>query len=1261
MNSMHKLYHFENKDDDIYINSFYRKNIYRKYEFKPKYCDKPKCDVTKNKSGAHFKRVSNNSWYDTSVYNKEKDIYLLCKEMKNENNPINILRSVEKDEEIKKGMNNYENVCNFKIDKYTDIHNNILKNNPYNSLYMNRKGRSNKSMNIKDNSSIVEINASLNIESKTSTELVDKIRYSTKDHKGKYEEKDDELEEKNKNIKTEKNILRLRNVIKSNLRLKKENLTRTSSAYCNDHIEKDDFKKRCKSNIVNCKIMKGKGIQKKWVDNFNSEFDINNLDELKNKSICLNNNNSKFKNVRGLRLKDKKENYWDYLIDSSYIYNKFNKKAKHGKKEKMIFPKIEDMLEMENCNLEQGEERKKNFKKNNKFLTIDNSKNRKISQLFDNKFYQINEKLKKEPSLDEIDINNEYKNKKESYNKLLLDIYDTQNSEINFDEHHKKEDTTHVGKESIDLDVTQFESENRLREKNKEVYHLMEKIELNEMEKSVKTKNKHYSKYMDYTININRNISDEIGKKVDDPQVCINDYNFNSNDKGVQFSKGNISDNISIDFKIYKPILMNFVTQIIVEMGNRILKSVYINEYPQTFNVIIQKMNKTNNEQIINKIRNKMISIKDEDLIKFIYLNNYKEIGYSYICIKNVLKLGMDGGMFILVSNEKKDTINHKHFMHSQIIPINKQEINILKPKIFMNYKIYCPKLFIDLLPINEIITYKEKIKYFEDMIRQLYVFIQNSYSMKYTKNIFSPKEIKARIIYHRSKGLDKGAENIVNKKKCSNYKIENLEVRKKNKCKNISKNYDNINEFSQVYEKKPIQNNTHDEHIQTEKELNNPAFNITNNSPHKTDLNNINVKDKENYLDIEVVKKSVNTPSDGKNCKTSENFQNNSNTKKVNIQKEISLDGMNEPATDNTHNFSEAKDQKCITKKEQKKRIVLSSKTNEISNENKNKIDELYNVIEKLKKEVETKSLEINKLKHSNNNIKILYKSCYKKMYNHEDKKKNKKMQICRNNLFLSKFNDMYNYEIIHEDVEKNVLINPSIENTSYFEKENEEITEVPKQDVNRKEEKIDYNEQQEESQPNKYGTDVGSKDLDAAVDTAVDANTTLDEIDVGEGNTTISHKKTKHHLDNIENKLIEFGMLLENNELIKNELNKLGVVNDESDDQDKEPTQSESPLPDVNDYKNGESKNDENENGESKNDENENGENENGENENLDDYGDINYNEEMCAQAIVDNSDSEKCFTNKVKKINKYDNNIRFNFPLNFVKSRSRHSSPE
>ncbi|VTZ79610.1 conserved Plasmodium protein, unknown function [Plasmodium yoelii] len=1305
MNSMHKLFQFENKDDDdIYINAFFRKNIFRKYEFKSKHYDKPKSDVIKNKSGAHFKRVSNNSWYDTSVYNKEKDIYLLCKEMKNENKSINILRSVEKNEEIQQVVNTYENaqnktntknVYNLQIDKYTDIHNNVLKNNPYNSLYMNKKGKNNKLLNIEnkihtdlligkpsvDKPSVDKPSVDKPSGDKPSVDKLnvdkpsgDKTNSNIKDCRG-----GDELEEKNKNIKTEKNILKPKNVIKNNLRLKKENITRTSSAYCDDNIEKDYFKKRWKSNLVNCKILKGKVIQKKWIENINSEFDINNLDELKNKSIFLNNNNNtnKFKNIRCLHLKDKKNNYLDHLINSNYIYNK---KHKYFKREKMLFPKIENMVEIENYNLEQGGERKKNLKKNNK-----------INQDFENEYYN---------------------NKKESSNNLLFDISVSQNYEINYDDMSKKKEKDKIEKNDIS--------------KKKEIYNLIEKIELNEIQKSIKTKNKYYSKHMNSNKIINREISDDIVKKIKDTQLCIHDYSFNSNDKNIQFAKGNISDNISIDFKIYKPILMNYATQIIIEMGNKILKNIYINEYPQTFNVIIQKINKTNNEQIINKIRNKMNSIKDEDLIKFVYLNNYKEIGYSYICIKNLVKFGMDGGMFILVSNEKKESVNHKHFMHSQIIPINKQEINILKPKIFMNYKIYCPKLFIDNLPINEIITSNEKIKYLEDMIRQLYVFIQNSYSIKYTKNIVNPKEIKARVIYHRSKGSEKDAEDIINKKKYPSYKIENLEIKKKSKPKKICKNYDTINEISQIYEKKQIQNdtykyltfphsnstqnieqnkncnkikNTNNVYIQIETELNDTSVNITNKSNNSTDkansnslnsLNGTSDANKENCLNIEETKEDMNLSANDKDdkkkpeneiSKTNKNMKNDSDTRKINIQKEIYLDEINESVTDNIYNLSEVKTQKCKTKKEQKNNIILSSKINEITNENKNKINELCNVIEKLKIELESKNLEINKLKHSNNNINILYKSCHKKIYNHEEKKKKKKkkVQMFKNNILLSKFNGIYNCEITHQNLEKNILINSSIENKCYFEKEDEEITKEPYPNVNNnisffnlnmKEKKINYNEQKEELQSNNHDTDMEKQCIDDVVDT----NTTLNEIDVEEEDNTLSHKKTKQHLANIENKLIEFEMLLKNNELIKNELNKNELNKNELNKN--ELNKNELNKNELN--KNEVNKNEVNKNELNKNELNENELNENelnknepllldvndsknNENKNLDEYEDINYNEEIYEQSIVDNLDNEKCFTNKIKKINKYDNNIRFNFPLNFVKRGSHNSSPE
>ncbi|EAA20412.1 hypothetical protein [Plasmodium yoelii yoelii] len=414
---------------------------------------------------------------------------------------------------------------------------------------------------------------------------------------------------------------------------------------------------------------------------------------------------------------------------------------------------------------------------------------------------------------------------------------------------------------------------------------------------------------------------------------------------------------------------------------------------------------------------------------------------------------------------------------------------------------------------------------------------------------------------------------------------------------------------------------------------------------------------------------------------KTNKNMKNDSDTRKINIQKEIYLDEINESVTDNIYNLSEVKTQKCKTKKEQKNNIILSSKINEITNENKNKINELCNVIEKLKIELESKNLEINKLKHSNNNINILYKSCHKKIYNHEEKKKKKKkkVQMFKNNILLSKFNGIYNCEITHQNLEKNILINSSIENKCYFEKEDEEITKEPYPNVNNnisffnlnmKEKKINYNEQKEELQSNNHDTDMEKQCIDDVVDT----NTTLNEIDVEEEDNTLSHKKTKQHLANIENKLIEFEMLLKNNELIKNELNKNELNKNELNKN--ELNKNELNKNELN--KNEVNKNEVNKNELNKNELNENELNENelnknepllldvndsknNENKNLDEYEDINYNEEIYEQSIVDNLDNEKCFTNKIKKINKYDNNIRFNFPLNFVKRGSHNSSPE
>lgn len=52
------------------------------------------------------------------------------------------------------------------------------------------------------------------------------------------------------------------------------------------------------------------------------------------------------------------------------------------------------------------------------------------------------------------------------------------------------------------------------------------------------------------------------------------------------------------------------------------------------------------------------------------------------------------------------------------------QEVHIMKSKIFLNYKINCPKFLINTISPSDIITTKDKIKYLEDMIREIYIIL---------------------------------------------------------------------------------------------------------------------------------------------------------------------------------------------------------------------------------------------------------------------------------------------------------------------------------------------------------------------------------------------------------------------------------------------------------------------------------------------------------------------------------------------------------
>ncbi|VWU51125.1 conserved protein, unknown function, partial [Hepatocystis sp. ex Piliocolobus tephrosceles] len=280
---------------------------------------------------------------------------------------------------------------------------------------------------------------------------------------------------------------------------------------------------------------------------------------------------------------------------------------------------------------------------------------------------------------------------------------------------------------------------------------------------------------------------------------------------------------MSIYFKIYKSILMKNVTRLSVYLENKLLKTIFITEYPQTFPIIIQPKTKITNEKKFIKIQNKLLHIKDNNLLYFVFFNNGKEIGFSYVSIKDLLKLGVEGGMFMIVHDyNKEDILNKKKnkdvVLPSQIIPYNNQDIDILKSKIFMNYKISAPKFLINSILLCDIITPKQKVKRLEDMIRQLYSFI---HEFGYSKININDKNInvKTRLKYYSNNNksinhkFNTNSHNSfsINKNMKTNIRFKKNESKKKNN-KNISLCTNEIkNELNIVFDESEKEENVGD------------------------------------------------------------------------------------------------------------------------------------------------------------------------------------------------------------------------------------------------------------------------------------------------------------------------------------------------------------------------------------------------------------------------------------------------------------------
>ncbi|KJP85707.1 hypothetical protein AK88_04628 [Plasmodium fragile] len=219
-----------------------------------------------------------------------------------------------------------------------------------------------------------------------------------------------------------------------------------------------------------------------------------------------------------------------------------------------------------------------------------------------------------------------------------------------------------------------------------------------------------------------------------------------------------------IDFKLYRPILMRTITQVRVYSNEKLLQCVYIKEYPQKFSVVVQSAVRMCNGKVLAKMKNKLINIKETGVLNFTYLTNEKVIGCSHISIKHLVSAGVEGGLFIPV-DDHTDCTKQKYlregFVADPLVQFGRQEINVLKSKIFVNYKIDCPRMMHDFIASGEVVTARAKISFLEDMVRQMYSFIQDSTLVRFVKGarVVHGGAASARVSSSEYNGLEEPAK----------------------------------------------------------------------------------------------------------------------------------------------------------------------------------------------------------------------------------------------------------------------------------------------------------------------------------------------------------------------------------------------------------------------------------------------------------------------------------------------------------------------
>ncbi|SBS93870.1 conserved Plasmodium protein, unknown function [Plasmodium ovale curtisi] len=1379
--NMHNLYkktQLSSKEEDFHVNSLLMKNIFSRYDLKSRYLDLPVCTL-KKENREHFERVSNNSWYDTSTIRKKKNIYLFCREMRSSNPSGN--ENLRDNDNPQLGKNLQESITIKMQANSTNIvdvfHSGIVDTSKFDegsTLPTNVEGISikgfhpyektrNKNLSFLQGRSPVSRNTSLvNMKKKVVPQLANVIKtkkLGTLDFQskrggiiknGNYSFQICKSSEKERFKKRNGNINNFHfSKLKSNTSSIKDSVNKKVEINNNSHFvykRNNSWRYFRPYNVYydNRGIDKGNEEEVAYFPKRNIHTINNKNFYEKKKDINLNRYKNRINEKSNEKINTLEEdteeainNTFFATVDGKRADNIFSSNAPflashiRGGKSGRIFwgkSKGKEKLESEGEHIPDTGESRGQFR----FSQRENGESdAKQCYHFEGGVYMCKSEHVEEA---EKEANSKEDTCEDAYNETCgafmwedggMCLSEPKGKVIRTKSwgEEKKRSSSEIGTSTIIPQMYAY-----MKKRNYEISKAGRGInilrsKIRENRKTVLGAEKYPEKCMsvkslrmikDLPIDGSTNMEEEIKCA---SKIVQHDVNKGSGCRMVLCA--NVSENISliIDFKIYKPILMKSITQVNVYIDDKALKSIYINEYPQSFSVVIQQTSKINNEKCLVKMKKKLINIKEKNILKFIYLNNEKAIGCSYISIKHLLCLGIEGGIFLLVNDNKKESKDVSSFLPSYVIPFNKQEINILKSKIFFNYKILCPKFLVDSISLCDLVTTREKISYLEDMVRQMYNLIQDSALVKYMKcgriiseggnktpyrrvtshrqeeekaevevkieaqpgtkvegkveakleaqpgakveakaeaqpgakveakaeaqpgaKVEAQPGVKVKAVYEKTGGIDALGEvaqslgtNSSFTRRCREAQINHgcSEKKQKNEIQSGSKvrtrhAQEGMIHMIEVCEETRNSQQGYFENIACGKQellcekrsiqeectsidgrgINILVKNIGNND-YCTSRENPKREENhpmENDLSKEKNKKIT-------NCKNEEGIYNSG---RVEFTKRDILSGGN-----------------YIGRKINLRRKIIGKERSRIfyinyGNKNKKETKELNIVIAKYKKEIDLKRAEIEILKHSNSNTKIMYKACFRKLLEIE----NERGVVSPEGKHLLKYSQVEIHKLKNVSVEKETFLEGTLfDDIALPAKglENEEIKEDHRDaECDRKRNRgniFDYPPAEGEKREAAFSESVDVNVMDE-VDAESEANCKINDANV-EGRSAVKGKENHAHFDQIEYKNMEkqLEMLLKENKCLKEEINKLKLNEEEcfgGTFQFRGDAHSSRGIK---------------------------------ENRLVSERGHIERKEYFCQNILTE--EGKNTILQDVKKRNRYSNNTRFNFPLNFIKN--------